>query len=57
MINELLKKESLAKTVNAIFIDMHGEATSEKNSFGHYFDGKVRNGRENSGYGEGRDGG
>ncbi len=36
-----LQKEKLGTTCNAIFIDMHGEATSEKNAFGHYFDGKV----------------
>ena len=36
-----LKKEKLGTTCNAILIDMHGEATSEKNAFGHFFDGKV----------------
>ena len=36
-----LQKEKLGSTCNAIFVDMHGEATSEKNAFGHYFDGKV----------------
>ncbi len=36
-----LQKEKLGKTCNAIIIDMHGEATSEKNAFGHYFDGQV----------------
>jgi len=36
-----LNKEKLGVTCNAIIIDMHGEATSEKNAFGHYFDGKV----------------
>ncbi|PPR47320.1 MAG: hypothetical protein CFH19_00569 [Alphaproteobacteria bacterium MarineAlpha5_Bin9] len=36
-----LKKEQLGKTCNGILIDMHGETTSEKNAFGHYFDGKV----------------
>ncbi len=36
-----LQKEKLGTTCNAIFIDMHGEATSEKNAFGHFFDGKV----------------
>ena len=36
-----LLKEKLGVTCNAILIDMHGEATSEKNAFGHYFDGKV----------------
>ena len=37
----LLKREKLGSTCNAIFIDMHGEATSEKNAFGHVFDSKV----------------
>ncbi len=36
-----LKKEKLGLTCSAIVIDMHGEATSEKNAFGHYFDGEV----------------
>ena len=36
-----LQKEKIGTTTNAILIDMHGEATSEKNAFGHYFDGKV----------------
>ena len=36
-----LMKEKLGTTCNAIIIDMHGETTSEKNSYGHYFDGKV----------------
>ncbi|MDC0057902.1 TIGR00282 family metallophosphoesterase [Pelagibacteraceae bacterium] len=36
-----LQKEKLGFTCSAIIVDMHGEATSEKNAFGHYFDGKV----------------
>ena len=36
-----LQKEKLGSTCNAILVDMHGEATSEKNAYGHYFDGKV----------------
>jgi Uncharacterized protein conserved in bacteria len=36
-----LQREKLGSTCNAIFIDMHGEATSEKNAFGHFFDSKV----------------
>ena len=36
-----LQKEKLGSTCNAIIIDMHGEATSEKNAYGLYFDGKV----------------
>ena len=40
-INNRLKSETLGKTVDAIFVDMHGEASSEKNSFGHFLDGRV----------------
>ncbi len=36
-----LQTQKLGTTCNAILIDMHGEATSEKNAFGHFFDGKV----------------
>ena len=36
-----LQKEKIGTTTNAILIDMHGETTSEKNAFGHFFDGKV----------------
>ena len=36
-----LSSEILGNTCNSILIDMHGEATSEKNAFAHYFDGKV----------------
>ena len=36
-----LSSEFLGRTNTSIFIDLHGEATSEKNSFAHYFDGKV----------------
>lgn len=39
--NKFLQKEKLGTTCNAILIDMHGEATSEKNAFGHFFDGQV----------------
>ncbi len=38
---KFLQKEKLGITTNAILIDMHGETTSEKNAFGHFFDGKV----------------
>ena len=41
LIQEKLKSEFLGSTCNAIFVDMHGETTSEKNAFGHYMDGKV----------------
>jgi metallophosphoesterase (TIGR00282 family) len=36
-----LSKYRLGGTVNAILIDIHGEATSEKQAFGHSFDGQV----------------
>jgi metallophosphoesterase (TIGR00282 family) len=36
-----LSKQRLGVTVNAIVIDFHGEATSEKMAFGHSFDGQV----------------
>ena len=40
-INDILKSEFLGTSCNAILIDMHGEATSEKNAFGHFVDGRV----------------
>ena len=40
-IQNRLKSDFLGTTCNAIFVDMHGEATSEKNAFGHFVDGKV----------------
>jgi len=36
-----LKNQTLGGSVNAIFVDMHAEATSEKAAIGHYLDGKV----------------
>ena len=41
ILNKRLSSESLGKTSNCILVDMHGETTSEKNAFAHYFDGKV----------------
>jgi metallophosphoesterase (TIGR00282 family) len=38
---EVLEEEKLGKNTDAIFVDLHGETTSEKMSFGHYFDGQV----------------
>ena len=40
-INSLLKKYKLGSICNAILIDLHGEATSEKNAFAHFVDGEV----------------
>ena len=36
-----LKNTKLGQNIDAIFIDFHGEATSEKMAFGHYFDGRI----------------
>jgi hypothetical protein len=38
---ELLGKHRLGATVDAVVIDIHGEATSEKMAFGHSFDGRA----------------
>jgi hypothetical protein len=38
---EALKSHTLGGSVNAIFVDMHAEATSEKMAIGHYLDGRV----------------
>ena len=40
-IKKFLEIEKLGSTCDAIIIDAHGEATSEKNAFGHVFDSKV----------------
>ncbi len=40
-IDKLLKLYTLGRNVDAIFVDIHGEATAEKISFGHYLDGRV----------------
>ena len=40
-LDEVLNQNHLGVNVNAIFVDIHAEATSEKISFAHYFDGKV----------------
>lgn len=39
--DDVLKDYKLGKNVDAIFVDFHGEATSEKMAFGHYLDGRV----------------
>ena len=41
VVKEALIHERLGQTAAAIFIDFHGEATSEKMSFAHHFDGQV----------------
>ncbi len=37
----LLSEYRLGQNVDAIFVDFHGEATSEKMAFAHYLDGRV----------------
>ena len=40
-LDALLKGQGLARTVDAILIDVHGEATSEKMALGHFCDGRA----------------
>ena len=40
-VRDLVHAERMGVTVNAIFVDFHGEATSEKMSFAHHLDGKI----------------
>ncbi len=40
-IEQLLKGYNLGRNIDAVFIDFHAEATAEKMSLGHYFDGRV----------------
>lgn len=40
-VEKILKSYTLGKNVDAIFVDIHAEATSEKLSFGYYLDGRV----------------
>ncbi len=40
-IDKLLKNYTLGRNINAIFVDIHAEATAEKIAFGHYLDGRV----------------
>ena len=40
-IDEILKPYPLSGDIDAIFVDMHAEATSEKNAMGQYLDGRV----------------
>lgn len=37
----ILKEYKMGLNCNAIFVDLHGETTSEKMSFGHYFSGRI----------------
>ena len=40
-IDKLLKNYTLGRNVNAIFVDFHAEATSEKIAFGRFLDGRA----------------
>ncbi len=39
--DKLLKLYTLGRNIDAIFVDIHAEATAEKISFGHFLDGRV----------------
>lgn len=39
--DEVLDKYRLGKNIDAVFIDIHAEATAEKQAFARYFDGRV----------------
>ncbi len=41
MVEELLKNYQIGKNIDAIIVDMHAEATSEKMAMGKFLDGKV----------------
>lgn len=41
VVNEIVSSEKLGQSVQAIFLDLHGEASSEKMSMGHYLDGRI----------------
>lgn len=41
ILNDIVSKEQLGKSVHSIFVDFHGETTSEKMSMAHYLDGKI----------------
>lgn len=40
-LNDLLQHYRLGRDADAIFVDFHGEASSEKMAMGHYLDGRV----------------
>lgn len=40
-LEQALKFQTLGKNIDAIVVDFHGEATSEKNAMGHFLDGQV----------------
>ena len=40
-IDNILKNYTLGKNIDAVFVDIHAEATSEKLALGYYLDGRV----------------
>ncbi len=40
-VDKIVRAHPMGKAVNAIFLDFHGEATSEKMAMAHYLDGRV----------------
>ena len=40
-VDDILRQNTLSRQVDAIFVDIHAEATSEKQALGHYLDGRV----------------
>jgi len=40
-VEDILKRYTLGANIDAIVLDVHAEATSEKGAFGHLFDGRV----------------
>ncbi len=41
VMEDILTQQTLGKNTDAIFVDFHAEATSEKISFAHHFDGRI----------------
>ncbi len=41
VMEDILSEYKMGLNCNAIFVDLHGEATSEKMSFGHHFAGRI----------------
>lgn len=41
VLDKLLRNYTMGRNIDAIFVDIHAESTSEKLSLGHYLDGKV----------------
>ncbi len=39
--DEILNNYQIGKNIDAIFLDVHAEATAEKQALGHYFDGRI----------------